>query len=81
MFPACQNMFIKLATTAPRGTANSTLLVSWDIGVGLGVLLGGVLAEHWGFHSAFWGAWIANLIGVAFFFLYVRSHFLRNRLR
>ena len=81
MFPAFQNMFINLATNDQRGTANSTLLVSWDIGVGLGVLLGGVLAEHWGFHSAFWGAWIANLIGVAFFFLYVRNHFLRNRLR
>lgn len=81
MFPAFQNMFINLATNDQRGTANSTLLVSWDIGVGLGVLLGGVLAEHWGFHTAFWGAWIANAAGVAFFFLYVRSHFLRNRLR
>lgn len=81
MFPAFQNMFINLATNDQRGTANSTLLVSWDIGVGLGVLLGGVLAEHWGFHTAFWGAWIANAAGVAFFFLYVRSHFLRNKLR
>lgn len=81
MFPAFQNMFINLATNDQRGTANSTLLVSWDIGVGLGVLVGGFLSEHWGFHSAFWGAWIVNFIGVAFFFLYVRSHFLRNRLR
>ena len=81
MFPAFQNMFINLATNEQRGTATSTLLVSWDIGVGLGVLVGGILSEHWGFHSAFWGAWVANLAGVAFFFLYVRRHFLRYRLR
>lgn len=81
MFPAFQNMFINLATNDQRGTANSTLLVSWDIGVGLGVLIGGILSEHWGFHTAFWGAWIANFTGVAFFFLYVRTHFLRNKLR
>ncbi len=81
MFPAFQNMFINLASNEQRGTANSTLLVSWDIGIGLGILVGGFLSEHWGYYSAFWGAWIVNLIGVAFFFLYVRSHYLRNRLR
>lgn len=81
MFPAFQNMFVNLATNDQRGTANSTLLVSWDIGVGFGVLVGGILSEHWGFHSAFWGAWIVNLIGVTFFFLYVKSHFLNNKLR
>lgn len=81
MFPAFQNMFINLASNEQRGTANSTLLVSWDIGIGLGILVGGFLSEHWGYYSAFWGAWIVNLIGVAFFFLYVRSHYLHNRLR
>ncbi|MBR6747257.1 MAG: MFS transporter, partial [Muribaculaceae bacterium] len=81
MSPAFQNMFINLASNEQRGTANSTLLVSWDIGIGLGILVGGFLSEHWGYYSAFWGARIVNLIGVAFFFLYVRSHYLRNRLR
>lgn len=81
MYPAFQNMFINLASNDQRGTANSTQLVSWDIGTGIGVLLGGVIAQYQGFHSAFWWGWIVNGLGVAFFFAYVRNHFLRNKLR
>lgn len=81
MYPAFQNMFINLAPNDRRGTANSTQLVSWDIGTGLGVLLGGVISQYFGFHSAFWWGWIVNGIGVAFFFAYVRGHFLKNKLR
>lgn len=81
MFPAFQTMFLNLASNDQRGTANSTLLVSWDIGVGLGILAGGSVAEHLGYHAAFWTAFAVNLAGVAFFTLYSRQNFLRNRLR
>lgn len=81
MFPAFQTMFINLAPNSKRGTANSTLLTAWDLGMGLGIILGGWLAETWGYHSAFWSAWVANAAGVAFFFLYVRKHYLANKLR
>ena len=81
MFPAFQTMFINLASHEQRGTANSTLLVSWDIGIGLGILLGGALAEYWGYHSAFWGAWVVNLVGVIFFLSFARKQFLKKRLR
>lgn len=81
MFPAFQTMFINLAPHEQRGTANSTLLVSWDIGVGLGILVGGALAEYWGYHAAFWGAWVVNLAGVIFFLLVARKLFLKYRLR
>ncbi len=80
MFPAFQNMFINLASHERRGTANSTLLVSWDIGVGIGTLVGGSVAQYFGFHQAFMWAWLVNLLGLAFYFLYSRSHYLRNRL-
>ncbi len=81
MYPAFQTMFINLAENSQRGTANSTLLTSWDIGVGLGVLVGGVLSEAFGYHTAFWGAWGVNLAGVIWFFTIARSHFERNKLR
>ena len=81
MFPAFQNMFINLASHEQRGTANSTLLVSWDIGMGLGILGGGAIAEWMGYYAAFWGAWVVNVIGVATFLLIARRHFIRNRLR
>ena len=81
LWPAYQNMFINLAPHTQRGTANSSLLISWDVGVGLGVLAGGVVAEHFGYHWAFWTAWIINALGVSGFFFYVRQSFLRNKLR
>lgn len=81
MYPAFQNMLINLAPNDRRGTANSTLLVSWDIGVGIGILVGGVVTEHFSFSYAFWVAWMVNLVGVAFYFLYSRRNFIRNKLR
>ncbi len=81
MWPAFQTMFINLAPHTQRGTANSSILISWDIGVGLGILVGGVFVEHFGYHSAFWAAWILNAVGVIFYFAYVRNNYLKNRLR
>lgn len=81
MFPAFQMMFINLASNNQRGAANSTLLVSWDVGIGLGILLGGVIADHFGFFPAFWAGWVVNGIGVILFLLYSRGYFLRHRLR
>ena len=81
MFPAYQSMFINLASNSQRGTANSTLLTSWDVGIGLGVLAGGAVAESISYHSAFMVAAAVNVAGVVVFRTLCRSHYLRNRLR
>lgn len=80
MFPAMQSMFINLAPNSKRGTANSTLLVSWDVGIGLGIIIGGAVAQYASYTAAFWNAFVVNAIGVAFFWLYVRSSYLRHKL-
>lgn len=81
LFPAYQTMFINLAPHTQRGTANSTLLTSWDLGIGIGVFLGGVVAEAYSYHAAFWLAAVVEVAGVASFFLMVRRHFLANKVR
>lgn len=81
LFPAFQTMFLNLGTNAQRGTANSTFLVSWDIGIGIGIILGGSIAEHLGYHAAFWVAAMANAVAVANYFLVTHGYFERNRLR
>lgn len=81
MYPAFQNMFINLAPNSQRGTANSSILTAWDAGVGLGVLAGGLFAEHLGYHWAFWAAATVNTLGMAYYFIRVRNHFERDRLR
>ncbi len=80
MWPAFQNMTICVAPNNQRGTANSTILISWDIGMGLGILLGGIIAEHLGYNAAFWSVAFVNALGVALFFLATKSFFLRRNL-
>ena len=80
MWPAFQNMTICVAPNSQRGTANSTLLISWDIGMGLGMLGGGVVAEHLGYSSAFWTVVFINVAGVLSYFLFTKSFFLQRNL-
>ena len=80
MWPAFQNMTINVAKNSQRGTANSTILISWDIGMGLGILLGGVISELLGYSAAFWTVVVVNAAGVACFFLATKAFFLRRNL-
>ena len=81
IWPAFQNMMIAMAHNNQRGTANSTILVAWDIGMGLGVLLGGVVAEHIGYVTAFWMTAVAQVAGSLLFYLKTRGFFEARRLR
>ncbi|MBR4729467.1 MAG: MFS transporter [Prevotella sp.] len=80
MWPAFQNMTINVASNNQRGTANSTILISWDIGMGLGILVGGVVAELLGYAAAFWTVVLVNGAGVLCFFLATKAFFLRRNL-
>ena len=80
MWPAFQNMTINVAHNNQRGTANSTILISWDIGMGLGILVGGIVSELLGYSAAFWTVVVVNATGVATFFLATRTFFLKRNL-
>lgn len=81
IWPGVQTMFVNLAPNNKRGTANSSQLTCWDVGMGLGVMIGGMAAHNWGYSSAFWIAWLVNVFGVLFYFAVARPHFVRNKLR
>ena len=81
MFPAFQTMYINLAPHSQRGTANSSLLISWDVGVGLGILIGGVVVEYFGYNASFWVSAVVNLLGVVGFIFFARKRYLIDRLR
>ena len=80
MWPAFQNMTISVAPNNQRGTANSTILVSWDVGMGLGILVGGIVAELLGYSAAFWTVAAVNAAGVLLFFMATRRFFLERNL-
>ena len=81
MWPAFQNMMVNLAHNNQRGTANSTLMTSWDLGVGLGILAGGFVAEHFGYASAFWTVSAIHVASAVMYFVLTRGNFERNKLR
>ncbi len=80
MYPAFLNMFIKVARHDQRGTANSSILISWDIGMGVGILVGGFIAEYIGYGAAFWVTAVAQATGALLFILMTRHFFERRRL-
>jgi MFS family permease len=80
MWPAFQNMMISMAHHNERGTANSTILISWDIGMGLGILVGGMVAEHLGYAAAFWTVAMINGLGVALYFAKTKQFFLSRKI-
>jgi MFS family permease len=80
MYPAFLNMFINVAHHNERGTANSSILTSWDLGFGIGILLGGVLAQYFGYQAAFWTVAAINACGVVLFFAMTRAFFRKRTL-
>ena len=80
LWPAFQNMIIGVATNDQRGTANSTLLTSWDLGIGIGILLGGTIVEYFSYATAFWWIAITHCVGAILFFLATRSSFYSHRI-
>ncbi len=80
MYPAFLNMFVCVAHHNERGTANSSILTGWDLGFGLGILLGGVVSELLSYSSAFWMVFLVNLAGVILYFVSTKSFFLNRKI-
>ncbi|MBD5333129.1 MAG: MFS transporter [Bacteroides sp.] len=80
MFPAFLNMFIAVARKDQRGTANSSILTSWDLGMGIGILLGGILLEYAGYSAAFWFTAVSQISGTLLLIFFTRHFFTARRL-
>ena len=78
--PAFLNMFVHVARHDQRGTANSSILTGWDLGFGIGCLLGGIVAEHFGYTATFWMVAAENAVSVILFFLASRQFFERRKI-
>lgn len=80
LWPAFQNMMIAMAHHNERGTANSTLLISWDVGIGLGVLIGGLISEHVSYSAAFWSVAASQMLGMVLFMLFTCSFYQQRQI-
>jgi len=81
MFPAFNTMFVNLGQNSQRGTATSTYLTSWDVGVGLGLILGGMIGQVASFSYAYLAGTFLCLVSMLIFKFVNIPHFERNRVR
>ncbi len=81
IFPAYNTLFVNLAPNNRRGTAVSTYLTSWDVGIGLGLLVGGYISQFYSFSSSYVFGGALCVISTVLFVAYVGPHFMRHKLR
>ena len=76
-----QHPVCELSPNSQRGTATSTYLTSWDVGLGIGMLTGGYLAEIATFKIAYLFGASLTVVSLLYFHLKAGPHFEKNRLR
>lgn len=81
MFPALQTLYINMADNNRRGTANSTYLVGFDVGLALGMLVGGYISGIYSFERLFLTAAALCGLSVIVYWTVSRVVFERKRLR
>lgn len=81
MFPAYNTLFVNLAPNSQRGTATSTYLTSWDVGIGIGMLTGGYIAEVSTFDKAYLFGACLTIVSMLYFNGKVALHYHKNKLR
>lgn len=80
LFPALQTMYIDMATAHKRGTANSTYLTGFDLGIGIGMLVGAYLNGKFGFSNMYLFTAALCFISLVIFWFNSRKVFERNKL-
>ena len=67
LFPAIQTMIVNFGAHNQRGTANSTYFTGFDIGVGLGMLLGGIIADKTSLSTSLIVSSVLNLLAIIYY--------------
>jgi len=82
IFPTFQSMVNNLADSVHRGIANSTLYTAVDLGMGFGMIMAGLIAQHISISAIFWISSVVCVTGLIFFrglvLKYYESHQSQN---
>ena len=82
IFPAYNTLFVNLAPHNRRATASSTYMTSWDLGIGLGLILGGRISDtKLGLPFAYFVGAMGILLSFVVFYTIVGPYFEKNKLR
>lgn len=78
--PAFQCLFVNVAPPVMRGTATSTYLTSFDLGVGIGMFAAGFIAARFNLSSAYFAGSFCCLASLVVYLRWVRTSYDKNKL-
>lgn len=78
--PCYQNLFVNLAGHHQRGTASSTFFTAWDMGIGLGALAGGAIAQAFSYRAVMGVGTALVAVSLGYFLRFTAAHYRRHRL-
>lgn len=81
LFPALQTIYINMAPATKRGTANSTYLTGFDLGIGIGMLFGAYLGGKYGYDHMYLITASACFLSLIVYWFNSKKVFEKNRLR
>ncbi|GHT67160.1 MFS transporter [Bacteroidia bacterium] len=81
IFPAYNTFFVNLAHNNQRGTASSTYMTSWDLGIGIGLLLGGQMSNIIGLSHVYMIGAVVCLLSFGIFTAFTAPYYHRHKLR
>ena len=79
VFPTFQTMTNNMVPSSRRGAASSTLFISVDIGMGLGMILTGVISQFFSIQSAFLVCSGIAASGLVLFLTFTLNHYSSHR--
>ena len=71
IFPTFLSMINNMVKTGHRGAANSTLFTAIDLGMGLGMIMAGLIAQKYSISAIFWVNTLVCAFGLMFFRFFV----------
>ena len=72
--PALQGMAVNIVPANRRGAANSTFLCAYDIGIGIGGFIAGVLIDILSYRAAFLIIMLANILSIIIYLIIGKNH-------
>ncbi|SCV21583.1 GlpT transporter possible quinolone resistence protein [Bacillus cereus] len=71
--PALQAAMLTIVDPSKRGVANASFFTAFDLGIGLGAILLGVVSQMFGYRILFAGSAISGLIAFIIFVIFVKQ--------
>ncbi|WP_220775658.1 MFS transporter, partial [Bacillus sp. BML-BC060] len=71
--PALQAAMLTIVDPSKRGVANASFFTAFDLGIGLGAILLGVVSQMFGYRILFAGSAISGLLAFIIFVFFVKQ--------